>query len=449
MKLYKLKPLHGYCALGVCWFITIAGEPAVPYKAVVIVPVADAIAHPLSAFGTHDINLQYASIPFSPQRPSSSCCRTHQLKKNEQVTILTVLPDEVECKTEAFYYECASGKQKSTFWVLKKNVVPLETLTAKHVHIPPGIDKSINPKLYNKNVLTLSAPWLDAFTQEFYSVGTRFSRCAEQDTATHYAVYMCAPELKEKVVWVPKNNARHSYPNHHEKALPVFMQLLREWACMPKPNSMSSKIRIKARMQQASAAKNDATPTKVSIIVKKRNKEIIPYVYGGCSFRGRIPARGFYVATGMQCGKKSQFWQRHGTFKAPLDGFDCSNMILCAAQIAGMPYYYKNTYALLRRLKDLKKDEPLEEGDLVWYKGHVLVISDLKKNLLIEASGYEAGNGKIQEISVDRVFEGIANFEELLKAFHEVKTVRRLTGKGRRMPGLLKVKILKLRSIWQ
>ena len=33
----------------------------------------------------------------------------------------------------------------------------------------------------------------------------------------------------------------------------------------------------------------------------------------------------------------------------------------------------------------LKKGEALEEGDLIWYSGHVMIVSDIKKNRLIEA----------------------------------------------------------------
>lgn len=449
MRLYKTL-LAGYLVFILfSAVVAFAAELTAPYKAVVIVPVVDAIAHPFLRLGAGDVNPQYASIPFSPHQPTSSCCRTHQLKKNEQVTVLTVLANEVECRTDAFYYEYASGERDSTFWVLKKNLIPLSAFVAKNIHIPAGITKKATPTTYNQGVLTLTAPWLDVATQELYSVGTRFVRCDKQDTPTHYAFYITDLMLQEKIAFVARAHARVSYPIDYTDSLAAFMKLLREWASLSVPVEIKKQhINKTYRMSQRASEKKAIAEQEVSVIQKPFVKEIIPYVYGGCSYRGRIPAKGFYLAKGTQCGEKSIFWQRCGTYKAPLDGFDCSNMILCAAQIVGMPYYFKNTYALLRGLKELKKDERLEEGDLVWYKGHVLVVSDVKKNLLIEASGYEAGYGKIQEISVDKVFEGIAHFGEVINAFHSGKSVRRLTSKGRRMPLAFKVKIVKLRSMW-
>ena len=85
--------------------------------------------------------------------------------------------------------------------------------------------------------------------------------------------------------------------------------------------------------------------------------------------------------------KQLTYWDRIGDFEKPLAGFDCSGMILCAAQIAGLPYFFKNTDTLLGNLKPLRPTEELEAGDLVFYSGHVLVVSDLKEEFTYRSSG--------------------------------------------------------------
>ncbi len=395
----------------------LAAEPAVPYKAVVIVPVADAVWRPFYRYGARNIPRQYERLPFSPEKPGLSCCRIHQVKKNEIVIILSIVGDEAECKTDSFYYcECSGGKRKNTFWMLKKYLVPLEDLSKKGIHLPPVIDMHRISAEYNRAVLTLLAPWDDSITKQLYSVGTRFLRCRKRDTAKSFAVYVVTDDLQEKISFVPKEAAQIIYPQKHPASRDQFLKLMRSWASADNSDSQLS---------------------------------IIPYVFGGCSFRGRTPAKGFYQVKGLQCGKSSIFWQRTGSYEPPLDGFDCSSMILCAAHIVGMPYYCKNTYALLSCLKELKVGEELEAGDLVWYQGHVLVVSDLKQDLLIEAVGYDKGYGEVHEIMIDRVFKGIKSFAELIKVSHEGTSVRRLTKKGRALLPPLQIKLLKLRSIWE
>ncbi len=415
--------------------------PTLPYKAVVMVPVCDAVKNPLLSPSRTNFVTHYTKIPFSPDSPPAFVCRLYQLKKNEQVNVIALTDKEAYCDTDSFYYYRGSRKSRCTFWIQKKCITPLDLLTSKNLHVPPATDLASRPELYNKDVLTLTMPWYDGITKATYSVGTRFLRSEKEDTRTHYAVYIVTKNLIEKISFVPKEVARVDYPRDYEQARIAFLDLLRAWVHGKQEHEQEKEVLKPQRT-------NLNISTKKKSSKKSSAQEIIPYVHGGCSFSGKSPAQGFYLSRRVQNGKKLLYWQRLGEYEAPLDGFDCSNLVLSAAQIVGMPYYFKNTHALLRGLKDLKKEQSLQEGDLVWYSGHVLVVSDLKKNLLIEASGYENGHGRLHETSVNKVFKDIKDFPALINAYHSRKKVYRLTKTGRCRPEELRIRLLSLRSLW-
>ena len=114
--------------------------------------------------------------------------------------------------------------------------------------------------------------------------------------------------------------------------------------------------------------------------------------------------RALRCAESMLPGRAYAYWQRESVYQRPLAGFDCSaSYTLCGTNCWDAVLLLKllATYFLLALLK---KGEALEEGDLIWYNGHVMIVSDVKKNRLIEAAGYESGWGKVHEIALDKVF---------------------------------------------
>src|SRR5205814_4688733 len=119
------------------------------------------------------------------------------------------------------------------------------------------------------------------------------------------------------------------------------------------------------------------------------------------------------------------FYEHERDTQSPKNGFDCSGVILRAAQIAGIPYFCKNTTTIAQCLTPLKSEQQLREGDLILIKGHVMIVSDITKNLLIEARSYGHGYGKLHEISIDQVFEGIETYKDLCDAYYEKKVVKR------------------------
>lgn len=378
-------------------------------QALVRVPVADVSSRPLSNYGLTSVVSLYEQLPWAPDNCFLGCLRIHQLKFNELVTIRRQTSEhEYECTASNFIYTDTDGSQTSKFWVLKKHLIPLKG--EDRGKLPPPVDMSRSPKEYNRAVLTLTWPWYDAKTKKTYSVGTRFARCQKKD-GTQYAVYVFHPKSRTYGIgYIPKENALVNYPTTPDAAVSCFMKLIKRWIY--------------------------------------ESYGPIPYVFGGCSFTEAPVKEGFKVCRKKVQGVACTYWQRDGVYQRPLAGFDCSALILCAAQIVGMPYYCKTTAQLATSLRLLKKGEALEEGDLIWYKGHVMIVSDIKKNRLIEAAGYESGWGKVHEITLDKVFNK-PGYDQLLASYHNRTFLRRLTNTGKPYRSIYQLKIYKLKSIWE
>lgn len=92
----------------------------------------------------------------------------------------------------------------------------------------------------------------------------------------------------------------------------------------------------------------------------------------------------------------------------------------------------------------LQANDQLEEGDLVWFPGHVMIVGDLKRNELIEARGYGGGFGKVQVISLDKYFANVKNYDELLSAYREKKPLIILKKDGTVQLIVEQFKLLKL-----
>ena len=148
-------------------------------QALVRVPVADVSSRPLSCYGLTSVVSLYEQLPWAPDKCFLGCLRIHQLKFNELVTIKRHTSEhEYECMASNFIYTDSEGSNTSTFWVLKKHLIPAKDIDRDK--LPPPIDKSCSPKKYNRGVLTLTWPWYDAKTKKTYSVGTRFARCQKK-----------------------------------------------------------------------------------------------------------------------------------------------------------------------------------------------------------------------------------------------------------------------------
>lgn len=122
----------------------------------------------------------------------------------------------------------------------------------------------------------------------------------------------------------------------------------------------------------------------------------IPYVWGGCSFIERLAPRDFKYVTAMRDADEIGNWQRTSA-PGVHTGFDCTGVLLRAAQVAGIAYFCKNSTTLGKDMKDVAQGEALEDGDIILIPRHVLIVSSLKNNTVIDTSSYSGGDASLQE----------------------------------------------------
>jgi cell wall-associated NlpC family hydrolase len=420
----KVKFYFGLFYVGLLYvFAGYARENFVPYYAMVGAPIVEAVGGSIAQSGYKgDPEPVYRRIPLAAvDYRDGSCARLHQLLLHEIVKVEQEEQYEVKVALCSTYYQLKNEQEKRcTFWVLKKNIIPLaelpNTVFAPEVCLPTPISyqKRLPLKNYATRCVTLLAPYHDAATGQNFSAGTRFA-ITQSRTATRasqeYEVYAYDPEKKDFVVTtIPAALVVLQRRRTHQEALQLFVRVVRAWAHLA--------------------------------------DGVIPYVWGGCSFVHFDSQDILQEQTEQWGARRARYFVRPGYDHIPKTGLDCSGLVLRAAQIAGLPYYFKNTTTLESNLKPLAVSQQLENGDLMFFPGHVVVITDVENNLCVEARGYASGYGKVQEISIDRLFLETKNFEDLVKAYHNKRPLTLLARSGDKYAQVLGVKLLKLASIW-
>ncbi len=366
----------------------------------------------------HSIEEYYRTIPFSGSW--EACKRAHQLLFNEVVTVLEERGAEVKVRISNFYFLKENEPSPvDTYWTLKKNLTFFETLKSgkqSTKKFPLAIDYKKNKSIefVQEKVITLKKPFYDPVTKELYSVGTRFAACNNQELMGRHGqgffeVWILDPvSLKIKTTQVPKSNCVRNYSKKREDQINNFVKVLKLW----------------------SDQKNGS----------------IPYVLGGWSWTVLCSNDDYEIK--RETDSKYAIHRKKWDHSSKM-GFDCMGMIGRAAQICNIPFYIKNTTTLLKDLKHLQNKEAIELGDVIWYPGHVMVVSSLKNNLVIEARGYERGKGKVQEAPIESLFKEARTLEELRQRYIEKKPITVLSSDGKPWKTFKSFKILKIKSIWR
>ena len=435
-------------------------------QAIIIVPVADLVGAPIKSFKlAPTIKDSYKKIALcgGPSQPTAGCPRIFQILAHEIVDIISIRPaingDESEAciaVNSAFFVTHDSPAKQNLYWTLTKNLLSFTKLLkknssldfipatpdfkhkssaqtvrvegAKRMETSPlgsggasieanGGKNAVSQEIYCLNQscthnLALIKPFYDPVTQQTFSAGTRFVYNPEFVSNTHYQVYVFDRKITRFITtMLPKSSVLTIEPRTPEQAIQVFVAILKSWA----------------------HTKNG----------------IICYVWGGASYTYTCKDKECkQISTKLANQKKVKVYIREDCNSIPLTGFDCAGMILRAAQICNIPYFFKNTYTLAQSLAQLKPDESLNAGDLIWIPGHVMVVSDIQNNLLIEARGYSHGFGKVQEMRLEKVFKGIKTYDELINAFFIQKPLIRLDKSGKSVEEITYYKLLKLSSVW-
>lgn len=362
-------------------------------RAIIICPVAD-------AFKDYLVNQDFE---YAPEKNKKLCLRFHQLLFNETVKVLKEKNNQILCKFDSLFYFDQKNNIKSRLWINKNNLIYLKDIKKDNLDAIPKPYRYKN-KIYTDNILTLIEPFYEFKTGKTYSAGTRFVR-ANKDKENFYSIFLLDNKLNKVISYVNKDISIVDYKDSKN----IFLKTLSNFC--------------------------------------KNKEDVIPYLWGGCSYVDRFKSNNFYLKSLNYLNNK--VWARDDLKNSVKTGFECSSLILRIAQIAGMPYFAKNSKAIKKTLRPLKLNEKLENGDILWYKGHVLVISDIDKNLIVESVGYSLYYGKLHEVHINKVFKNVNSYKDLLSLYFNKKGLLRLNKFAKVVKLIPKFLILKLDSIYK
>jgi hypothetical protein len=405
-------------------------------KAVINVPIADLIGQPISTIRPHEsIESAYNSIAFCGGQTNSiySCPRLHQLLYNEIVEVIenkkTNNDDEICISiSHAYYLVPSSSTPQTHYWTLKKNVTLLDDLIQHNIpinHLPDPINFSDTDHLAlnNANIITLTEPHYDSTLHTTFSAGTRFvripspptcpsklERSRKKRTSTISVFAIDYKTLKEHHIKIPLNKCMVTDQTKTQcNRITDYVNILKKWA--------------------------------------HQKQGCIPYTWGGTSFT--YTTQGNFKEVACQTNNSDYSFYEYDKNTHPIkSGFDCSGVIARATQICGIPYFCKNTATIPHCLTELQQDQTLSPGDLILIRGHVMVVSDITKNLLIEARSYGHGYGKLHEIPLNQVFEGIENYKDLTDAFSNKTVIKRKDKQGKVRDTFTNLQLFCINSVW-
>lgn len=340
---------------------------ASPYQAVITHPVVDMTCAQPTKH----------SLSASPS-PQQSCSRSHQGLYNEIITCIKEDHDFVQVSFRSIQYN-TNGKV-STFWTEKKNIIPLKKIKKNEMlQIIP------HPEYGHGSVIILIYPW------KHFSVGTRFKYAPAVDTSNGYRI-IYTDYVKNKIMQdtIPFDHAIKEIKQDDQAARQLFVTII---------NNLVERVK------------------------ESDTNHVIPYVWGGSSFIHTYQDNQFHQ-------DHHGSWQRHG-HKHPYMGYDCSEFVMRMAQIAGLDFPWKTTVAIKSSLQKLARHDTLQNGDLIWFQGHVMIISNIESNEAIEARGYPGGYGRIHKIKLSELFENITTYKDLLKYYYAQKPLRLKNKEGK------------------
>lgn len=388
-----------------------------PYLAMIKVPIADLLGESITHFGLHKnqaIAYQHIPLSWGPSDTDKDVCpRIHQALLHQLVMVHEKNNAEVKITLDSAYYLSKKTNELSnSYWTLESNIIPVSELALAGIslnYLPESLHQDIAKRTRNNfNTVTLMYPFHDHLSNTFYSAGTRFIYQEEQ--ARSYTAFAFDGKRNQlHLVTLPKKICYHATGYvHSHKRQEAFVALLHEWS---------------------------------------NNKNgFIPLVWGGCSFQ--------YLCNQdqVQLGKKTMldgrvlaYWHRIGYNQVPFSGFDASNLILLAAQIVDIPYFYKNSTTALANLNKVTSYSQLREGDLLWLNQGIAVVASLERNTLITVFSYTLGYGKVVELPLSRVFEGITSWRQL---FDSQDSLTLLDARGQTARPIKNWQLLSLQSVF-
>ncbi len=300
-------------------------------------------------FSTSCLGSRLATLnaPASPE--VRKCHRAHQGLFNEIVNYDTCLDTTIQIsyKNIIYGFDEQTKQPLQSFWTSANQVALIADLAPELVAAIPT---------ENTPNITLIYPTHNL------SVGTKLVRVPELDQVDSYAVKInnYAQNICE-TVQIKKINSLIDQPRTKVEARVLFVNIL-------------SKLIDRVSHQQSDA-------TGVSNL-------IIPYVWGGSSFITANQITDFSQINGA--------WERP-KIKAIYTGYDCSELVMRFAKIAGLDFPWKNSKTISDCCPVLTEQDQIEIGDLIWVPGHIMIISDIINPEIIHARSYSGGYGCVHK----------------------------------------------------
>lgn len=319
------------------------------------------------------------------------CRRANQCLYNEVVNCVGVLADAVKIDFDKVIYGYGQdGQPYSSFWTDSSGITLVKKINVVLLAMIPSLENERQPKI------CLSKPW------HSFSVGTYFVHIPSKDTDLCYAVYVpCFAHNTFSIEYVDKEKALCVYKRTEQEMRALFVSILY------------------GLIDHAHEAIADG---------------VVPYVWGGCSYITPNNKQDFFYTDGA--------WHRPSENQT-YNGYDCSGLIWRIAQCVGISFPWKVSKMIVQHCPIVDEYSQLKEGDIIWFEGHVMVVADIEKSLLIEAAGYSAGYGCVHCVSLEQRFADIKTYEDLINAYSNKRPVGLLNAQGYKTKEVY-VKLLKL-----
>jgi len=346
-------------------------------EAVCIVPVTDL----LGGNTCQDDPTTYAIYQNLPLNgPADQVKRIDQLIFNERAIIQETRGNQCRiCIPSHGYCNHEDHELHHEFWTLAQNLAALDTIQDCTV-VPPDISQT------GPTTVTLRSPWYDYKHHQWFSAGTRFVCDDEQDDPSSYRVLLLSPRLKSGHVYIPRDSCIDTHDMSRKEEIKLFLELLDSFT--------------------------------------QNTDGCAPYVLGGNSFAK--PYALDYTVQETAHGLTTPY----PTKASVHSGFDCAALVFRVAQMAGLPFTFKNSSAIRMFLTPCTEQQPPENGDIIYIPGHIMVLFDKEHNTIIEARTQTHGYGSVHKINLEQEFKEITSFEKLWEYHTTQKSVTRLNADG-------------------
>jgi hypothetical protein len=297
-------------------------------------------------------------------------------------TIIGVSPELKECPRDhqGIYNEafCATRRGKHSFTITSPAIkngndqeisFKIESEHATLIDSGNPLIKAIPIFNPDKKIITLLYPWGG------YSIGTQFVAKASDQFNECYSILI--PQFDTHTI--------------REEQIPHIMTT----ECLPPDNN--------PKKQFLDCVKKIVKTTRLA-------NYTIPYVWGGSSFVANQNDHPFYL------NPDDGNWHLDRVEKTmPYTGFDCSALIWRALHMIKKPLPWRNTGAMSKNYKPVMTYKELQNGDLFWFPGHIVIVADKEKNTIIQAHGYTNGYGKMYKTTLKEFFNEVNSFYELFQ----------------------------------